>query len=490
MPPDDRPARNEPLPDNPVLSGRAGVRWSVSLLASEGPSMNRLFLLFALALTGAVAAFPPAKPPANKAALTFPPTLPDGKTSATDTSDDFLKPAATLQKDVAIAKTAPTVDFLYYPGQTYPGKPWSTWGDSLAAGGKYYASLGDHLAPEGNAFVYEYDPRSKAFRQLLDLRKLLNLPAGHYTPGKIHGRLDLGDDGWLYCSTHRGSTTVTTDKYHYQGDWIVRVHPQTGKQEIVVQGPVPKACIPNSVLDPKRLIFYGGTASSDAKAKDVHFFAYDVANRKLLYSCPHGPPRYLMLARSTGRVYYVPDSVGESHVLMRYDPKDNGPPVKIATTIGVRAATAETPQGMIYTVSQGKAGDKGTTLYAFDTRTEQAKEIGPAPVGKAAYVASIDADPTGRYLYYIGGAHGGSDVDGSPVVQFDTKTGRKKVLAFLQQFYEKKYGAILRGTYSTAVDPQGDKLYVTWNVSRLPGAKAWDCVALTVIHIPESERRP
>ena len=30
--------------------------------------------------------------------------------------------------------------------------------DSLVAGGKYYASIGDHLAPEGNAFVYEYDP--------------------------------------------------------------------------------------------------------------------------------------------------------------------------------------------------------------------------------------------------------------------------------------------------------------------------------------------
>jgi hypothetical protein len=29
-------------------------------------------------------------------------------------------------------------------------------------------------------------------------------------------------------------------------------------------------------------------------------------------------------------------------------------------------------------------------------------------------------------------------------------------------------------------------MYVTWNVSR--GGKVWDCCALTVIHIPESER--
>jgi hypothetical protein len=50
-------------------------------------------------------------------------------------------------------RAAPTVDFLYFPGQAYPGHPWSDWGDSLAVAGKYYASIGDHLAPKGNAFV-------------------------------------------------------------------------------------------------------------------------------------------------------------------------------------------------------------------------------------------------------------------------------------------------------------------------------------------------
>ena len=49
-------------------------------------------------------------------------------------------------------------------------------------------------------------------------------------------------------------------------------------------------------------------------------------------------------------------------------------------------------------------------------------------------------------------------------------------------------GATLVGTFSTAVDPQGDKLYVTWNVDRT--GRGWDCFALTVIHIPEAERRP
>src|SRR5262249_2265181 len=143
---------------------------------------------------------------------TFPPKLPDGGTLAGDRSDDFLKPPAKLAEGVVVAKTAPAIDFLYLPGQDYAGKPWSCWGEPLFAGGKWYVSAGDHLAPQGNAFVYEYDPKVKAARRLLDLRQVLNLPDGHYTPGKIHGRLDRGDDGLIYFSTHRGSTKVTTDQ--------------------------------------------------------------------------------------------------------------------------------------------------------------------------------------------------------------------------------------------------------------------------------------
>src|SRR5262249_9651650 len=286
---------------------------------------------------------------------TYPPALPGGKEVVTDRSDDFLKPRAGLREGVAVAKTAPTVDFLYYPGQTYVGKPWSNWGDSVAANGKYYASIGDHLAPAGNAFVYEYDPEAKKFRLLADVRKVLDLPEGHYTPGKIHGRLDLGDDGWIYFSTHRGSTKVTTDAYHYKGDWILRTNPGSGKTEVVAQGPVPKHCIPCSVLDPKRLIFYGGTApGSGGDEEGIQFFAYDVRNHKVLYAGADGPSRYMLFAKSTGRVYYTQGK--DDGTLMRYDPEKGGPPVKIDGKIGIRAATQETPQGIVYTVSLGQGG--------------------------------------------------------------------------------------------------------------------------------------
>ncbi len=432
----------------------------------------------------------------KKSALTFPPVLPDGKPVVTDTAAEFLKPPATLKKDVAVAKTPPTVDFLYYPGQTYAGNPWSAWGDSLATGGKYYASLGDHWSADrerpGNAFVYEYEPATKQFRLLADVRAVLKLPDGHYSPGKIHGRLDLGDDGWLYFATHRGSDRVTNAKYHYRGDWILRCDPATGKAEVVARGPVPKHAIPASVLDPKRLIFYGGTAQGVGRGdENIHFFAYDIGNQKVLYSGPDGPYRALIFARSTGRIYYTRGIAGRSDegVLMRYHPDENGgKPVHVeGKPLGLRAATQETATGYVYTVSQGDRGID-PTLWSFQTKTEEVQKLGPAAVGSQGYIASLVADPTGRYLYYIPGAHGGSERDDSAVVQIDTKTWQKKVIAFLNPFLEKRYGATLKGTYSLAVDPAGDKLYVTWNVSR--GTRVWDCCALTVIHVPESERRP
>jgi hypothetical protein len=278
---------------------------------------------------------------------------------------------------------------------------------------------------------------------------------------------------------------VTNDQYHYTGDWIVRCHPQKGLSEIVVHAPVPKHCIPNGTLDPDRLIFYGGTAAGEAAdGEKVRFFAYDCKNRKLLYDGPDGPARYMILARSTGRVYYVPGK-GDAP-LMRFDPATDKAPVQIEGEIGIRAATRETPQGLVYTVSLGQGRDAVASIYSFNTKTEKIENLGPAAVASNNYVAAVSADPTGRYLYYVPGAHGGSERDNSAVIQFDTKTRRHKVIAFLHPYYEKKYGFVPKGTYAVACDPAGDKLYITWNVSR--GSRAWDCCGLTAIHIPASER--
>lgn len=416
-----------------------------------------------------------------------PPALPDGKAVVSDTSERFVTVPAgvTLKPGVTVAKAAPTIDFAYFPGQDYAGKPWSCWGESLFANGKYYAAIGDHLAPAGTARVFEYDPAKKAFRQLADLKTLLALPDGHYSPAKIHTALSLGADGYIYFGTHRGSTTVTTDKNHYKGDWIVRVHPGTAKAEVVAHAPVAKHCIPTGFLDPERLIFYGGTAPGEGKedATGIRFFAYDVRKQKVLCDVADGPKRAMVFARSTGRVYYTPASGGP---LVRFDPA-KGDLVKLSAELpDLRAASDETKDGIVYAVSSGQ-GAREPTLYAFDTKTEQVTALGSPMAGAVGYITALKVDASGRYLYYVPGAHGGADKDGSAVVQYDTKTKTKKVLAFLHPFYRDTYGVTPVGSYGYSLSPAGDALYVTWNANR--GGKVWDVCALSVVHIPAAERK-
>ena len=174
---------------------------------------------------------------------------------------------------------------------------------------------------------------------------------------------------------------------------------------------------------------------------------------------------------------------------MRYDPAEGRPPQQIPGQIGLRSATQETADGFVYTVSTRGDG----TIWRFNTKTEQTDKMGQAAVGIQTYVTSLDVDPTGRYLYYTCGAHGGGQKDGTPIVQFDVRTRNKKVIAFLHPFYHQEYGYVPLGTFGSALSENGEKLYITWNGNRggpdRRGRLNFDTCALTVIHIPKSERR-
>ena len=437
------------------------------------------------------------------ASLEWPPKLPGGVEVVTDSSPSLLvKPAhVTLASGVKIAKTPPTIDFAYYPGQDKFSKLWSVWGDGSTAGEKYYSAIGDHASPKGRAQVYEYDPATKKLRLLVDVRQFLesfgDLPASmNYTPGKIHSRIDIGSDGWVYFSTHRGSSRTTSDAYGYQGDWVLRTSPSTGKTQIVVAHPIPKHCLPGSVLDPQRLIFYGTMQfGTDAPKGGCWFYAYDVKNGKMLKTAPVGFQRYAMWAASTGCVYWMPrsenrragnrkDNEGGAGSGKKYDPRTNQI-TDCPAVPDVRACTRETPDGLIYGVSS-----RSPDMWVFDVKTEKLRKLGPCIVSSQRYITSMDVDPSGRYVYYIPGAHGGGVKDGTPIVQYDAKTNKRKIIAFLNVYYTKKYSYAPDGTFGSALSADGSTLYVTWNGRRIPTAKDWDTCAMTAIHIPASERQP
>lgn len=431
----------------------------------------------------------------DESALHWPPKLESGKTVDSGTSPALLKRADTIREGVTIAKTAPTVDFAYFDCQTAPpkGALWSVWGDGLADGDMYYTSLGDHGAPRGYAFLYAYNAATRELKKVVDVEKVLNLPSDHYTPGKVHSRLDIGKDGWMYFCTHRGSTRVgfpaNRAKNPYTGDWILRYHPVENRTEVVAHAPLPLQALPTGQLDPERLVFYCGTADGEGK-KEPMFLAYDVAKGRVLYSDDHGPPRAMILSQSTGKVYFhgghsTPGRSDGPEALVRFDPAKPGKPTPIEARLGLRAATLETPQGLVYTVDHDN-------FWVFDVKTERVTDLGPSAVGTQTYTTSLDADATGRYIYYIPGAHGGAEKDGTPVVQYDTKTKTRKVLAFLHPYLHERYGYVASGSFGAALSPAGDKLYITWNGARgvkdLKAKPKWNTCALTVLHIPASER--
>lgn len=411
--------------------------------------------------------------------LPYPPKLPDGEQVVTDSSVEFLTPGPNLLEGVEIARTPPVVDFLYYPNQTYPGNPWCFRAVGTVRGNKYYSALCDHKAPLGTAYLFEYDWTTKRFRLLVNTASFLRSVGQissqmNYSPGEIQTRIDFGTDGWLYYGTTRGSTRVTTDANGFKGEWVLRTDPVSGKTEVVSAFPVPKHCILASVLDPDRMVFYGGTAAGDYRVKDVRFFAVDVKTGKVIKTSSGGFDRYCVFANSTGNVYWEGN---------KYDPRTN----EITTSVlpHVRSATGETAQGLVYGMSHRSAD-----IWAFDVRKETLSQVGPGAVGTQGYVSAMHVDPSGRYLYYVPGAHGGASKDGTPIVQYDLKRRKRKVLAFLHTYYLKKLKYNLDGCFCSVLGPKGEKLYVSWDGWREGHSrKSMESSALTVIHIPQSERR-
>jgi hypothetical protein len=172
---------------------------------------------------------------------------------------------------------------------------------------------------------------------------------------------------------------------------------------------------------------------------------------------------------------------------MRYDPR-NDRVTRLAVRIPgdgmLRAASRVDKDGIAYGIS------KDGVVFAFDTNSERVKEIARAFVAGKLYTAVCRLDPSDTYLYYVPGAHGRSGETGTPVIQFNVKTRRCKVLAFLNEIVRQQKNYNLGGTYGIALSDDGSQLFVSFNGAELPAGKQADfglCSAL-LLHIPESER--
>ena len=127
-------------------------------------------------------------------------------------------------------------------------------------------------------------------------------------------------------------------------------------------------------------------------------------------------------------------------------------------------------------------------MFKFWPDEEKTETIGVNWDKSGVYTTSVDISPKFRYVYYVPGAHGEAYKLGVPVVQYDTKTNQKKVLVFLDKFYQDNYGYVMAGTFGVELSPDGSLLVIQMNGGFGPPASRFEHTSIIAIHIPESER--
>ena len=245
--------------------------------------------------------------------------------------------------------------------------------------------------------------------------------------------------------------------------------------------PLPQHGIPSTNMWPEGNLLYGeATLAHTDGSSEGPFTVYDVSKRQLVYSGNadiHTGFRNIMVDKE-GNAYFSVNTRG----LAKYSPSTNQVTVLPITPLPgyLRASTRQAANGWIYA-----ATNSPYTLFRFHPQTNAVETLGAA----WGYTAHMVLDPTEKYVYYIPDAHGVAWSKGTPLLQYDVQKRTHKVIAFLNNVYESKYGYRLGGSYALDLDAEGKRLFINMNADdgsdgRLDG---FGSPAMFVVHIPESE---
>jgi hypothetical protein len=404
-------------------------------------------------------------------------------------SPGFLKPPPGIDtKDFSIARTPPVVDVCFFADLKDRGKGtlWSSWGDGcVARSGKYYTSVGDHLGIDANSYVYEYDPMTRVLRRVVDVLRAIMHMLGLYGHGKIHAGIHEAADGTLYFATYWGKPKEVEKAFTkgFEGSLLLRYDPKTGKT-VNLGAIAPKQGLPASYFDARRqLVYFHAVYEGDITV-------FDLAGGKVKF---HGgrdvsEARRTFFGDSQGRTYFS----GADDALHYYDPDKN----QLAKTLAKLPSSPGAKKGDTLRAAAQRPAKNGVCygmtaagrLFAFDPAGQTVKDLGPN-IQTGDYSAVMAISPDDKYLYYAPGAHGsGGKKHGAAVVQYEIATGRRKVLAFLQQPLLERLKWQIGGTYNLQIDPKGETLYCTFNGAAPGNRSSFGQPAVVVIHIPASER--
>ncbi len=426
-----------------------------------------------------------------------------------DKSLEFLKTPKGLDiiKDFTVAKTPPTVEFIVFPDRDPEYLlndrfnqekyfHWANWAPVVRSkDNRFYMALSDHRGIGTQINIYEYIPSRSLLHKIVDVDKLLGWTDESYTDGKIHGEMGIMPDGTLWATTHYGVyPTEEWFKNGYRGSWLLSYNIYTFQKKNWGV-PLVGNMLPETKLDSKRGILFGTGANHT-------ILAFDVINKKVRYAGypPNGWiwwQRASLLDEKTGKFWSVDVSDKENHFLS-FDPEFNKfEKLKIKVPQNhflsknerLRSYTRKRMMdGAFYCISLNGA------LFKFSPEKKRVEYIG-VNWDKGRDSAVLVADSTGRYIYYMPGSKKWAvNNSNAPIVQYDVKTGKKKVIAWLGDFYYKKYGYWIGGTYGLNITKDDSTLVIAINgafrkrTEDLKKDSAYGTPTLFVVHIPKEER--
>lgn len=368
------------------------------------------------------------------------------------------------------------VEGAVYPRPDYEGNPWTMWGQGIAlADGRFVSAIGDHLGPDGNSFVYEYDPATGSLATLGDLLSYVEHTPGAWGYGKVHGQMVPGPCGEVYFASYWGTNRDLQYGSSYTGDYLFRLDPD--QRTIAALGvPVQEHGIPSLAGASHLGLVYGEAIDPIAESQNLDagpLFVYDVVNEEVIFegpASPHSGFRNVMVD-AVGRAYY---SIGGGELSV-YDPATNDITTHPHRMPGdwLRASTIPAGDGRVFAVTR----DPDTF---FILQPDGSIEGLGNP---AEYTATMALHPDGSRFFFMPDAHGDAWQFGGALTSVDTNTGEQTVIAELNPLAEEGLGLRLGGTFSMAVSPAGDTVYIGANAGPLGADDGFGEVVLLVVHI-------
>ena len=395
-----------------------------------------------------------------------------------------------------VAARPPVVDLAYHDSlgpDAIRRRLWSSWGDiCVAQDGRVYCAIGDHgddAGGDARCFLYFWNPAARRLMQVVDMKRVVPPRAGRPSWSKVHAKIDEGPDGGIYFScTLNGGQRAGDAKYGFDetlpGGQLYRFDPATGRTSVFANLP-PRRCTATSLLDRGRGIWW---CNLEAGGGDT-LFGIDLTTKKPVHRGEDGSVgfnRAFALLRD-GRILF--NGADAFRILEPATGKVAATSARAAGSPGMRCASRESEDGRVFGVMQATH-----ELFSYSAAKDEFRLLGKDWLD-GEYTAACDLSPDGRHLYYLPGSHGRAWQSGTPVIQYEIATGRRKVLAFLAPAFERTHGFVPAGTYGAKLSADGATLYVNFTGHaadriRPAGMKpnGFGLTAFAAIHIPKSER--